>query len=271
LREYYSYWEIPRETHLQLWQALTSGREWKGEFVNRKKNGDEYYEYAKISPIMDDQGYVTHHLAVKEDITGQKMAEKELRNKNQVLQFQIETIQQLQAELREQAIRDPLTGLYNRRYLYETMGRELARAQREKYSICFMMMDIDHFKQVNDTYGHAAGDAVLVALADLFRTHTRQGDIVCHYGGEEFLVIMAEVGEADAKRRAEEIRHNFNVTQIEYSGTGLVAAISIGIAFYPRDDSDSDTVIKAADAAMYKAKQAGRNRVCVWKVPHESF
>jgi diguanylate cyclase (GGDEF)-like protein len=248
-----------------LWQALTSGREWNGEFINRKKNGEEYYEYANISPIITDLGITTHYLAVKEDITGQKAAEKELRNKNQVLQFQLEAIEQLQAELREQAIRDPLTGLYNRRYLYETMGRELARAQREKYLISFMMIDIDHFKQVNDTYGHAAGDKALVILADLLRTHTRLGDIACRYGGEEFLVIMPQVGEVDAKRRAEEIRHNLNSMQIDYDGAQLSATISIGVAFYPRDGYDSDTVIRAADIALYKAKQAGRNCVRVWK------
>ena len=261
--------KTPRETHRQLWQELTSGREWQGEFINRKKNGEEYYESANISPIMNDQGIVTHYLAVKEDITGQKMTEKELRNKNQILQFQLETIEKLQADLREQAIRDPLTGLYNRRYLYETMGRELARAKRENYPISFMMMDIDHFKQVNDTHGHSAGDQVLVALADLLRTHTRQGDIACRYGGEEFLVIMAEVGEVDAKRRAEEICSNFNNLQIDYSGIKLSAAISIGAAFYPRDGNDSDMVIKAADAAMYKAKQDGRNRVRVWEADHQ--
>jgi diguanylate cyclase (GGDEF)-like protein/PAS domain S-box-containing protein len=257
--------KTPRETYHQLWQALMSGREWQGEFINRKKNGEDYYEYASISPIMNDQGIVTHYLAVKEDITGQKKAEKELRNKNQVLQFQLEAIEQLQAKLREQAIRDPLTGLYNRRYLYETMGRELARAQRERYPISFMMMDIDHFKRVNDTYGHTAGDKVLVVLADLLRTHTRLGDIACRYGGEEFLVIMPLVGEVDAKRRAEEICHNLNSMQIDYSDTELSVTISIGVAFYPRHGDDSDMVIKTADAALYKAKQAGRNCVRVWK------
>jgi diguanylate cyclase (GGDEF)-like protein/PAS domain S-box-containing protein len=262
--------KTPRETHLELWQALTSGREWKGEFVNRKKNGEEYYEHASISPIMNDQGIITHYLAVKEDITERKMAEKELRNKNQILQFQLETIEKLQAELREQAIRDPLTGLYNRRYLYETMGRELARARREKYPISFMMMDIDHFKQFNDTYGHDAGDLVLVALAELLRTHTRQGDIACRYGGEEFLVIMPQVGEADARRRAEEIRHSFHTTEVDYGGIRLSTAISIGVAFYPRDGGDSDAVIKAADTAMYMAKQAGRNCVRVWEAKPQS-
>ncbi|MBI5952848.1 MAG: PAS domain S-box protein [Chloroflexi bacterium] len=256
----------PKETHRELWETVTAGRDWQGEFVNRRKSGAFYYELASISPILDVHGSITHYVAVKEDVTESKESQLQLRSMNEQLAEQIRENLKLQEILREQAIRDPLTGLYNRRYLYETMGRELARARREKYPISFMMMDIDRFKQVNDTYGHDAGDMVLVALADLLHTHTRQGDIACRYGGEEFLVIMLRVGETDAKRRAEEIRNSFNDLHMDYDNTKLSASISIGVAFYPRDGSDSDAVIKAADTAMYQAKHAGRNCVRVWEV-----
>ncbi|CAG1011424.1 Response regulator PleD [Anaerolineales bacterium] len=260
----------PKETYRELWETVTAGRDWQGEFVNRKKSGEIYYELASISPILNAHGVITHYVAVKENITDRKESQIQLRSMNEQLAEQIKENLKLQEILREQAIRDPLTSLYNRRYLYETMGRELARARREKYPVSFMMMDIDYFKQFNDTYGHDVGDMILVALAELLRTHTRQGDIACRYGGEEFLVIMPQVGEADARRRAEEIRHSFHKTEVDYGGIRLSTAISIGVAFYPKDGGDSDAVIKAADAAMYMAKQAGRNCMRVWEAKPQS-
>ena len=253
----------PMETYRDLWNTITAGRDWQGEFVNRKKNGEIYYELASISPILDAHGSITHYVAVKENITERKESQLQLRTMNDQLAEQVQENLKLQEILREQTLRDPLTGLYNRRYLDETMKREIARAEREKYPLSFLMIDIDHFKDLNDTYGHSAGDAVLVALGDLFHTRIRQGDIVCRYGGEEFIVIMPQADVEDAKRRAEEIRRDFGDLYINCDGIELSATISIGIALYPQHGNDTDTVIKAADAALYKAKQSGRNCVHV--------
>jgi len=167
--------------------------------------------------------------------------------------------------LREQATRDPLTGLYNRRYLYETMERELARAKRENYPISVLMMDIDHFKNFNDTYGHQAGDEVLIALGRLLYNSVRQSDIACRYGGEEFIVIMPSVDIADAERRADAIRRAFSVLSINYDGAELSVSMSVGVACYPQHGDGINAIVKAADAALYAAKQAGRNCVCVWE------
>ena len=256
--------KTPHETHRQLWKALTSGSEWHGEFINRKKNGEEYYESASISPIMNDQGTVTHYLAVKEDITGQKMAEKELRNKNQILQFQLEAIEKLQAELREQAIRDPLTGLYNRRYLVETQERELAHALREGYKVGFVMIDIDHFKKVNDTFGHEVGDQVLRQLAALIKDQTRLGDIVCRYGGEEILVILLNVTGETAFQITDRWRIAFMNSNLPVECGQAKCTISCGISIYPTHGGTANELITLADKAMYQAKAAGRNRVVIW-------
>jgi diguanylate cyclase (GGDEF)-like protein/PAS domain S-box-containing protein len=256
--------KTPHETHRQLWQALTSGSEWHGEFINRKKNGEEYYESASISPIMNDQGTVTHYLAVKEDITGQKMAEKELRNKNQILQFQLEAIEKLQAELREQVIRDPLTGLYNRRYLVETQERELAHALREGYKVGFVMIDIDHFKKVNDTFGHEVGDQVLRQLAALIKDQTRLGDIVCRYGGEEILVILLNVTRETAFQITDRWRIAFMNSNLPVECGQAKCTISCGISIYPTHGGTANELITLADKAMYQAKAAGRNRVVIW-------
>jgi len=257
--------KTPPETYRQLWQAITSGGEWRGEFINRKKNGEQYYESASISPIINDQGVITHYLAVKEDITGQKKAEEELRNKNQILQFQIEAIEKLQAELREQAVRDPLTGLYNRRYLAETQERELAHAEREGYKVGFVMIDIDHFKNVNDTFGHEVGDHVLQKLAALIKDQTRLGDIVCRYGGEEILVILLNVTAETAFQITNRWRVAFMNSSLSAEFGYVKCTISCGISTYPTHGSTANELITLADKAMYQAKSDGRNRVVIWR------
>jgi diguanylate cyclase (GGDEF)-like protein len=208
-----------------------------GEFVNRKKNGELYYESATISPIIDSHGIITHYLAVKEDITERKQAQEAIQLANQQLQSQLEANKLLQAELREQAIRDPLTGLYNRRYLDETLDRELARAARENYTVSFMVSDIDHFKKVNDTYGHHAGDLVLKNLADQLTSNARVGDIICRYGGEEFLVILPDVSTDIAQQIAERARNAFQESRIIIDeNIEVQATLSCGIATFPQQE-----------------------------------
>ena len=258
--------QTPQGTHRNLWDTLTTGREWQGEFVNRKKNGELYYESAIISPILDANGVTTHYLAVKEDITERKRAEVELQRANQKLQVQLESIQLLQAELREQAIRDPLTGLFNRRYLNETLDRELARAARENYPVSFIMSDIDHFKTINDTYGHPVGDIILKNLAAELTSHARVGDIICRHGGEEFLVILPGVSINTAHQIAERSRISFQESQISDGGFEIRATLSSGIAAFPENGTSSMDLIALADQAMYQAKSNGRNRVVISQV-----
>jgi diguanylate cyclase (GGDEF)-like protein/PAS domain S-box-containing protein len=198
------------------------------------------------------------------DVTARKHAEWEIKLANKQLQAQLEEIQLLQATLREQAIRDSLTGLYNRRYLDETTEREISHAERENYPISVMMIDIDRFKVLNDTHGHPAGDKVLKALSSLLQEGIRQSDIACRYGGEEFIVLMPEVEKMDAERRANELREKFNSLRVDYAGQVLISSISIGVASYPDHGRKMDEIIKAADMALYEAKQRGRNCVYVW-------
>jgi len=258
--------QTPQGTHQNLWAMITAGREWQGEFVNRKKNGDLYYESAIISPIIDSHGVITHYLAVKEDITERKQAQDEIQRANQKLRLQLEAIQLLQAELREQAIRDPLTGLYNRRYLDETLERELARATRENYPVSFMVSDIDHFKKINDTYGHYAGDIVLKNLAAQLTSNARVGDIICRYGGEEFLVILPDVSTEIAHQIAERSRKAFQESKVVIDNIEIQATLSCGIATFPEHGTKSAELIAVADRAMYQAKSDGRNRVSISQV-----
>src|SRR5665647_23247 len=170
-------------------------------------------------------------------------------------------VQALQAQLREQAIRDPLTDLYNRRYLVEIFDRELIRAERNGHPVSVIIGDLDHFKAVNDTYGHQSGDEVLVVSGDLLRHHARGSDIACRYGGEEFVLILPDMEHECACERAEQLRSALAGTRIECGAAVIQVTASFGVATFPRHGKTSDELIAAADSALFAAKDAGRNRV----------
>jgi diguanylate cyclase (GGDEF)-like protein/PAS domain S-box-containing protein len=168
----------------------------------------------------------------------------------------------LRETLQKQAMRDPLTGLFNRRYLEETLDRELHRARRQEAQMGVVMIDLDRFKTFNDTYGHVAGDALLSALANVLTTGIRSEDIACRYGGEEFLLLMPGASLAITRDRAETLRQEVKNLQVNYQGRFLKSTtISIGVAIFPDHGHTAEEVIAAADAALYRAKQAGRDRV----------
>jgi diguanylate cyclase (GGDEF)-like protein len=168
----------------------------------------------------------------------------------------------LQEALRHQAIRDPLTGLFNRRFMLETLERELYRVQRKGSSLCVIMLDLDHFKRFNDTFGHAAGDALLSALGRLMLNHVRKEDVACRYGGEEFTVILPETSLQTAYERADELRQLVHGLHLEHLGQSLGGiTISLGVAVYPQHGKNPETLLEAADKALYEAKHAGRDQV----------
>lgn len=168
---------------------------------------------------------------------------------------------QLRATLQFQSTRDSLTHLYNRRYLTESMEREIARADRQHSEIAVLMIDVDHFKRFNDTYGHAAGDAVLRSFGELLRDILRSSDVACRYGGEEFAVMIPEVPREVAMERAELIRRRTGELEIDHLGERVGGVtVSIGVAYYPAAGDSPAEIIEAADTALYRAKTAGRDR-----------
>jgi len=405
-----------REYYAELWQTILSGQEWRGEFANKKKNGELYWESASISPVFDQAGEIVSFIAVKEDITERKLAEaalaeakaaleekvRELEQRHQEMtlfsqmqaalqncsleeetyqvlaqyagqlfpavggalyqmspagemnlivdwsnaeereladeikklrcedcarmelmpgekfrqcshalenhpkyqlicipmylqgmiwgQFQLvmlpgkETSQieklassvvqqllltvenlRLRESLRSQAIHDPLTGLYNRRYLEAALESEVSRAGRKGVTVALMMLDIDHFKKFNDSWGHEAGDIVLRQLGIFLQTNVRNEDIACRYGGEEFLIILPEIGQEKVAQRAEELRTGVHelCAGTEYPWQGRLS-ISLGVAIFPYDGQSAQAVLQAADQALYQAKRAGRDRVVMF-------
>jgi diguanylate cyclase (GGDEF)-like protein/PAS domain S-box-containing protein len=171
-----------------------------------------------------------------------------------------------EAILREKSVRDHLTGVFNRRYMEETLDRELLRASRKQLSVGILMLDVDEFKRFNDTYGHAAGDAILVELGKLLLGHVRGEDIPCRYGGDEFIIVMPDASRGIMLERAESLRELNRKILIKFEGKILPAvAISIGVAVFPEDGNTSEAVVKAADEALYRAKREGPGQVIAAK------
>ena len=168
----------------------------------------------------------------------------------------------LRDTLRQQSIRDPLTGLFNRRHMNDVIGREFARARREGSQVAVALVDIDHFKRINDRHGHDVGDLVLVQVAHTIEAQVRQGDIVCRFGGEEFVVILPDITQESALERAEQVRAA--VAALDFRGgdppVGQVT-VSLGVAMYPQHGDKEGELVRAADAALYRAKESGRDRV----------
>ncbi|MPY66942.1 diguanylate cyclase [Deinococcus sp. SDU3-2] len=215
----------------------------------------------RVSHLRDRAGRSQGQVVVWRDVTRQRQAEAALRRAHQELQARLTEIERLQAELSEQSVRDPLTGLHNRRHL----GRALEVLRGQPFSV--LLLDIDHFKAVNDSYGHAGGDAVLRAVAGQLAGAVRPGETVCRYGGEEFVVLLPGVGTDAALAWAEGWRQAIAARGVRLGGQRVPVTVSLGLAGAPEHGTDPDRVLLAADGALYAAKEGGRNQCRVAPPP----
>jgi diguanylate cyclase (GGDEF)-like protein/PAS domain S-box-containing protein len=186
-------------------------------------------------------------ISVLLDVTGRVQAEREVMH--------------LLQRVADQSVHDALTGLYNRRYLEEALVRELILAERHSHPVSIIMADIDHFKKVNDQYGHLAGDEVLRAFGGILKRNARASDIYCRYGGEEFLLVLPRMPAEKAVERAEQLRRNVAAAPLRYGAIGISITASFGVAVFQENGRTADALIEAADKALYAAKHGGRNRV----------
>jgi diguanylate cyclase (GGDEF)-like protein len=200
-------------------------------------------------------------LLMMQDISEQENALLALKKQNKELQQRLTDIEQLKNRIREQSIRDPLTNLYNRRFLNEFMERELALARRNQKPLAVVMLDLDHFKQLNDQFGHQTGDKVIEMVAKHLLRQSRRTDILFRYGGEEFLVILPNTNATQARHLAENWRVHVEQAQVFAKHQAVNITLSAGVACYPEQGTTAFNLIQAADEALYQAKAAGRNQV----------
>lgn len=243
-----------KSVYKAMWDTLIQGQAWVGEFVNRRKNGEHYYEEAYISPIQEDDGTITHYVAVKLDVTARK---------------------KLEEEVRQLAYYDPLTKLPNRRLLDDRLSQTISSCKRRKTYGALIFLDLDNFKPLNDAHGHTVGDRLLIEAANRLTQCLREIDTVARFGGDEFVILLAGLDTdkttsiTQAEIVAEKIRASLSEpylfkiahtsqpdTNVKHSCTG-----SIGVMVFNGSEGSQEDIMKWADAAMYEAKDAGRNLI----------
>ena len=231
----------------------------EGEFF--RKDGSRMWIETVSVPVFDDDGVHIGYFGITRDSSERKRTEQALREANQQLEVQLRHIQELHEQMREQAIRDDLTGVHNRRHFVAVAEHELERARRHGATLSLVMLDVDHFKNVNDAYGHLTGDAALKAVGSMLSATTRAGDLACRLGGEEFAVLLLGMGHDGAIERAEKWRATLAEMTILADGTALRLTASFGVATFPEQAGSLVELMKVADTRMYCAKSLGRDRV----------
>lgn len=230
-----------REFYRGLWQSILSGQPWQGELVERRRDGSLYTVSQVISPLLDARAQVTHFLAIQHDISAS------VRERDAI---------------RRLAYHDSLTGLPNRALFLQLLGEAIGSADNGRRRLAVLFLDLDYFKNVNDALGHAAGDRLLVAVADRLRAAVRKTDIVARMSGDEFTILLpklddAEVARALAKKLLASIARPFGLAEHK-----IETGVSIGIGIYPDDGDTAEALLARADAAMYRAKTGGRGDFC---------
>lgn len=220
--------DIPDTMFIKMWHKIKQGEEFRAIMKNRKRNGQTFMAKTRIVPVRDEGGMIVEYVAIREDIT-----DMELINY------------------------DPLTGLYNRRMFDTLYPKMIEEAQLDSGTLALLIVDLDHFKRINDTFGHKTGDAVLVQTARVLQKNLRQGDACARWGGEEFVVLLPKTTLEEAAQVASRIRLNIAA---EVRAETQVQSCSIGAAAL-RPSEEAESLFNRADAALYRAKNGGRNRV----------
>lgn len=233
------------EVYKKMWKTISKGQIWNGEQINKRKDGTLYYEDSRITPIYDKDNNLKYYLAVKHDITERK---------------------ELEERLQKIAMRDSLTDTYNRAYLMERLNQIIDKYKRHPEEFSLVMLDIDHFKKVNDQYGHLAGDMVLVELVNIINKQIRSYDILGRYGGEEFILVLPDTGKEEAYIIVNRILNKIRKNTFIYKDNKINITFSAGIVESSEIDKEElsvESLINLADSRLYNAKDTGRDEVVI--------
>lgn len=227
----------PRDFFKGMWEKLLAGQVWRGEIRNKRKNGTTYWHRADIAPLRSAQGEITHFVALTEDVTERKA---------------------MQERLEQMASTDALTGLYNRRFILQIGQKEFGKHRRNQHQLSLAMLDIDHFKSINDLYGHSTGDRALKLFAELLHKAFREGDLIGRFGGEEFLLIFPDTDSQRAVQACDRLRELLKQTPLTTPQGPIFFTISAGVATL-NTDATLEMLIQRSDQALYNAKNSGRD------------
>ena len=216
-----------------MWETILAGQKWRGELVNRRKDGSLYQEEMTITPVKGADGDITHFIAIKLDITERKLAEEQIRHL---------------------ALTDPLTGLANYRRLFDALDSEIKRCGRSGRSFAVLLLDLDGLKKINDAHGHQVGSRALGRVANILRIHCRAIDTAARYGGDEFVVVLPETGSEAARLVAQRISE-----ESRNDGEEPSISVSAGTAIFPQDGKTIDELLAAADRVLYREKRCPRS------------
>ena len=230
----------PDHAYDSMWEALLRQEKWQGEFINKRKDGTNYIYSINIAPVLDKEGKTTHYIAIEEDISEQKKTQERI---HYLANF------------------DPLTELPNRIQMDDHLQYTLNIAKRNEGTFVLIFLDLDHFKSINDTLGHSIGDLLLMELAKRLSATVREEDTVSRMGGDEFVLLLPETNAHGAAKVAQKLLASI-AKPFQLVDHELTVTASLGIAMYPSDGTDIETLSKNADVAMYRAKQEGRNAYC---------
>jgi diguanylate cyclase (GGDEF)-like protein/PAS domain S-box-containing protein len=247
------------------------------ELIKKNNSGQNIKETLQIHPeglqfvelhmtsLSNKNDKPTGYVIVIRDISERVNAENQLKRSNVLLNIQLEKVAEMQEQLREQANRDPLTGLYNRRFLDFALSQEILDAEQKGEEVSIIFCDIDHFKIINDQFGHLVGDAVLQSIANILLSTIREDDIACRMGGDEFIIVLPRTTIQVAENRALELIQR--ISNYDFSSPDIKPCIqlSVGVVCYPQHGADRDELFRAADVALYQAKSRGRNQVVVFQ------
>lgn len=235
----------PKAFFQDLWRTIASGQIWQGDICNRAKDGSLYWVLTTITPVKDDQGKIQQYIAIRADITKRKLAEQRLH---------------------QLAWYDPLTELPNREHFYKVFQKHLTDLKGTDHYAALILLDLDHFKSINDNLGHAAGDDVLRQATQQLRSSIRDQDLAARLGGDEFVVLLTQLSPVyntachEAQQLAETIRQSLVIKRTQAEGHFTCTA-SVGLVLFNHSAKSKSTLLSQADTALYRAKDLGRNRV----------